>query len=155
MTEATDEETTVRKEVVVPAEPDLAFHVFTARFGDWWPDHHLSDEPVREYVLEGGEGGRWYERAESGQECEWGRVLRWDPPRHLVMTWAISAEWEADGHHASEVHVWFDAVDGGTRVRLEHRHLDRAGERWRRMRDQVDGENGWGTILLGYVRAVG
>lgn len=154
MTSTTDQATTVRKEVVVAAEPDLAFEVFTTRFGDWWPGHHLSDEPIEAYVLEPGEGGRWYERTASGAVCQWGEVLRWEPPHRLVLSWAISAEWHADPSLASEVAVTFERVDGGTRVVLEHRHLDRAGEGWRAMRDAVGGEGGWGMILGRYAAVV-
>lgn len=154
MSNTAEETTSVRKEVVVPASPELAFEVFTARFGDWWPGHHLSVGAVEAYVLEPGEGGRWFERTVEGEECEWGRVLHWEPPRRLVLSWGISAAWEADPTLASEVEVTFEPTGDGTRVVLEHRHLDRAGEGWREMREEVGGDGGWGGILGDYLRLV-
>lgn len=154
MTETVNDATSVRKEIVVPASPELAFEVFTTRFGEWWPDHHLSEGEIEAYVLESGEGGRWFERTLDGQECDWGRVLLWDPPRRLVMSWAISAVWEADTTRASEVDVAFEQVGDATRVVVVHRHLDRAGDSWRSMRDAVGGEGGWGTILGSFAEVV-
>lgn len=154
MTSTTGEATSVRKEVVVPADPALAFAVFTERFADWWPGHHLSDGDVETYVLEPGEGGRWYERTTDGAECDWGRVLAWEPPHRLVLSWAISAQWRPDPERASEVEVTFTPSGGGTRVVLEHRHLDRAGDGWRDMLASVGGDGGWGDILARYAGVV-
>ena len=148
-------ETNVQQQIVVNAAPDLAFEVFTQRLGDWWPGHHIgSEEPVA-YVIEGGKGGRWYERSASGAECEWGRVLDWDPPRSLVLEWAINAAWQADPARASEVEVTFtEEAPGRTRVVLTHRHLDRAGDGWEQMRQAVSGDGGWPGILARYAAVV-
>jgi uncharacterized protein YndB with AHSA1/START domain len=155
MSSTTDETaTSIRKEVTVPAPPELAFEVFTQRFADWWPDHHLSDGDVDTYILESRPGGRWYERTTDGRECDWGRVLEWEPPHRLLMSWNISARWQADPMLASEVEVTFRPVTDGTVVVLEHRHLDRAGDGWRDLRDEVGGDGGWGVILQGYADVV-
>jgi uncharacterized protein YndB with AHSA1/START domain len=145
-----DTDTVVRKEIHVAATPDVAFEVFTARFAQWWPGHHLLDGDVADYVLEPRPDGRWYEQTTDGRECEWGRVLVWEPPGRLVLSWAIDARWQADPEHASQVEVTFTPASGGTAVVLEHRHLDRAGDGWRAMRDAVGGDGGWGTILERY-----
>lgn len=85
--------TTVRAEVVVPAEPARAFDVFVERFDAWWPpEYGLTDGPVAAFVLEPGPEGRWYERTEAGEVCEWGRVLRWEPPHRITLEWAVSPE---------------------------------------------------------------
>ncbi|HEY1920202.1 MAG TPA: hypothetical protein VGH27_31910 [Streptosporangiaceae bacterium] len=34
----------IRREVLVPAGPDRAFEVFTARIGDWWPATRLATQ---------------------------------------------------------------------------------------------------------------
>ena len=47
-------------------------------------------------VLEGRVGGGWYELGEDGSRCEWGKVLVWDPPRRVVITWQITAQWQFD-----------------------------------------------------------
>lgn len=151
----TDVATSVRKEVLVAAPPAVAFEVFTARFGDWWPGHQIGPGDIAAFVLEQREGGRWFERNTDGAECDWGHVVVWQPPHRLVLTWAIDARWRPDPERASEVEVTFAEADGGrTRVVLEHRHLDRAGQGWQAMRDQVGGEGGWGHILAGYADVV-
>jgi uncharacterized protein YndB with AHSA1/START domain len=153
-----EDTTSVRKEIVVPASPDLAFAVFTSRFAQWWPGYHMLDGEIAEYVLDAVPGGRCYERATDGRECDWARVLAVDPPSRLLLSWEIGATWRPDPEHATEVEVTFTATADGTRVVLEHRHLDRAGDGWQAMRDTVGGDQGWASILAAYadvVRAAG
>src|SRR4029077_1240327 len=76
----------VRTEITVPLAPDQAFELFTAGLDKWWlRSHHIGEAPLRQCVLEGREGGRWYEIGEDGSECDWGRVLAWEPPTRLVV----------------------------------------------------------------------
>jgi hypothetical protein len=76
MTQQAQDTTAVRHSVTVPLAPEAAFELFAERFGDWWPkdSHHISDTPTAIAMLEPREGGRWYERAEDGSECDWGYV---------------------------------------------------------------------------------
>ena len=135
--------------VSVPVEQ--AFQVFTSSFGTWWPrEYHIGQAEMAEAILEPGEGGRWYERGTDGSECDWGRVLVWDPPHRLVLAWQITHEWgyEPDLAKASEVDVRFTAESGGgTRVDLEHRHFERHGAGGTSMRTAVDSSGGWGGLL--------
>ena len=73
----------VRHSIVVEAPPDRAFTVFTQRMQSWWPmeSHRIGGKPITDLVTEPHAGGRWYERAEDGSECDWGRVVAWEPPR--------------------------------------------------------------------------
>lgn len=127
-----------------------AFRVFTESFDAWWPaQFHIGAADMAEAVLEPREGGRWYERGVDGTECEWGRVLVWEPPRRLVVTWQINGHWryDPDPEHASEIEVRF-TPDGPERtvVELEHRHLDRLVE-GRALRDGIAGGGGWSATL--------
>ena len=58
-------------EVACPAEH--AFSTWTSRIGAWWPsDHTVSGDPGLAVFLEGGVGGRIYERTANGVEYDWG-----------------------------------------------------------------------------------
>ncbi len=141
--------TPVRKSVRVGAPPERAFEVFTAGIGRWWPkSHHIGASDLDTLVIEPKAGGRWYERGVDGTECECGKVLVWEPPARLVLAWQIAADWKFDPNLLTEVEVRFIA-DGAnaTRVELEHRHLERFGERAETMRQAIDSQEGWTGIL--------
>jgi uncharacterized protein YndB with AHSA1/START domain len=143
--------------VTVAAPIERAFDVFTASFGTWWPaDYHIGNTEIADAVIEPKVGGRWFERGVDGSECDWGKVLEWEPPHRLVVTWQISGEWkyDPDPAHASEIEVRF-VPDGPeqTVVELEHRHLDRLvlGQA---MYDSVSGAGGWKSVLEAFAAAV-
>ena len=76
----------------VDCSADHAFDVWTSRIGTWWPrDHTVSGDP-EEIVLEGGPGGRIYERTSAGERHEWGEVTVWEPPRRLAYLWHLGRE---------------------------------------------------------------
>jgi uncharacterized protein YndB with AHSA1/START domain len=86
----------VRKSINVAAAPDRAFHVFTAGMSRWWIKSHSINKksPIKDIVIEPKAGGRWYERGEDGSTCDWGRVLSWEPPTRLVLSWEITADFD-------------------------------------------------------------
>lgn len=146
----------VRRTLTVAAPPERAFAVFTEGLGGWWPlqPYSIGEEPAVDAVLEPREGGRWFERSAGGVECDWGRVRVWDPPRRVVLTWEISADWQPDPTATSEVDVRFSALDGGrTLVELEHRGLETYAERADEMRGIFGSENGWGALLSHFASA--
>jgi uncharacterized protein YndB with AHSA1/START domain len=138
----------VRREITVEAPVERAFEVFTERFDAWWPrSHHIGEPEMREAILERREGGRWYELGVDGSECEWGEVLAYDPPRRLVLTWHVGADWKYHADEASEIEVSFTPSGARTTVVLEHRHIERHGDGAAQMRDTVGSEGGWPTLL--------
>ncbi len=142
--------TTVVRSVFVPIPADAAFAVFTERLGEFKPaEHNLLSVPIAETVLEPRVGGGIVDRGTDGSECRWARVLAFDPPARLVFSWDIGPTWqiESDPERTSEVEVRFVAVDGGTRVELEHRHLDRHGPGWESVRGGIDSDQGWPLYL--------
>jgi uncharacterized protein YndB with AHSA1/START domain len=146
----------VRQSVVVDAPRDRAFVVFTDGMSSWWPmeNYSIAPRPMTAAVIEPREGGRWFERSEDGAECDWGRVLAWDPPDRLVLDWQISAEWGYDPGLHTEVEVRFTAEeDGRTRVDLEHRRLENYGERAEQMRAIFGSDDGWGGLLRRFADA--
>jgi uncharacterized protein YndB with AHSA1/START domain len=142
---------TVRSAIVVQAPTDRAFRVFTEDFGRFKPrQHNMLAVDIAETVFEPRVGGRVYDRGVDGSECHWARVLAFEPPNRLVMSWDISPRWqiETDLEKTSEVEVRFipEGPDR-TRVELEHRNLDRHGDGWEGVRDGVAGEEGWPLYL--------
>jgi uncharacterized protein YndB with AHSA1/START domain len=140
----------VRKEITVEASQARAFDVFTREHGAWWPlaTHHIGSAAAETAIIEPHAGGRWFERAADGSECDWGRVLVWDPPGRLVLAWEISTDWKHDESINTEVEVRFVSLGPArTRVELEHRRLDRYGAAAEQMRGIFDSENGWTNIL--------
>jgi uncharacterized protein YndB with AHSA1/START domain len=147
----TASETAVRKSVTVQASVDKAFRVFTEGLDTWWPrTHHIGKSPMTKGVIEGVAGGRCYSEQADGTECDWGKILVWEPPHRFVMAWQVTHTWgyEADLANASEVEVRFTPEPGGvTRVDLEHRYFERHGEGWEILRTSVDSSGGWGLLL--------
>jgi uncharacterized protein YndB with AHSA1/START domain len=144
-------DTSIRTSIVVDAPIDRAFRVFTEDFDRIKPrDHNMLKVDIAESVFEPREGGRVYDRGVDGSECQWARVLAYEPPDRILFSWDISPQWqiETDLGKTSEVEVRFIAeTPERTRVELEHRHLDRHGDGWEPERDAVGGEGGWPLYL--------
>jgi len=141
----------VRKSVFVDAPQAVAFDVFTSGIGQWWPkSHHIGKCDLDRPVIESKAGGRWYERDVDGSECEIGKVLVWDPPSRLMLAWQLTPDWKFDPNLVTEVEVTFTAEGNGTRVDLEHRHLERMGDKADAMRESVSGPGGWPALLQLY-----
>ena len=147
-------ETSIRTSVVVEVPIDRAFRVFTEDFDRIKPrDHNMLEVDIAESVFEPRAGGRVYDRGVDGSQCQWARVLAYEPPDRIVFSWDISPQWqiETDLEKTSEVELRFTA-DGPerTHVELEHRHLDRHGDGWEGMRAGVEGDEGWPLYLKRY-----
>jgi uncharacterized protein YndB with AHSA1/START domain len=146
-----DQQTAIRTDIVVDAPQDRAFRVFTEQFDKIKPrEHNMLEVDIADSVFEPREGGRVYDRGVDGSECQWARVLAYEPPDRIVITWDISPRWqiEDDLSRASEVEVRFIAESAErTRVELEHRHLDRHGEGWESLSEGVAGDQGWPLYL--------
>ncbi len=147
----------VRHSVTVPLSRERAFELFVDGFSDWWPkdSHHISERPVATAVLEAREGGRWYERDDEGDVCEWGSVLALDRPARIVIGWQLSPDYrfDPDVSKRTEVEVVFEAQGGdSTRVTLEHRGFEVHGVGAAAMRDSVDSEGGWPELLDLYAK---
>jgi uncharacterized protein YndB with AHSA1/START domain len=156
MTAETDV-TSVRSEVVVDVPIERAFKVFTERFDEIKPrEHNMLRVDIAKSVIEPRVGGRLYDRGVDGSECQWGRVVAFEPPNRIVFTWDISPYWqvETDQARASEVEVRFTAEgERRTRVTLEHSHLERHGDGWQSLADGVRGDQGWPLYLQRFIAA--
>jgi uncharacterized protein YndB with AHSA1/START domain len=151
--------TTVRRSVVVEAPIERAFRVFTEEFGAFKPpEHNLMAVEIAETVFEPHAGGYLYDRGVDGSVCRWARVLAYEPPHRVLISWDISPRWqiETDPDRTSEVEVRFIAESPDrTRVQLEHRNLDRHGDDWEGLREGVAGDQGWPLYLDRYAALFG
>lgn len=145
----------VRRSVTVNAAPRQAFDVFVARIGSWWPrSHSIGGAPIAAVTIEPFDGGRWYETGTDGSECNWGRVLAWEPPHRLLLAWQIDGNWKFDPDLVTEVEIRLtEEGPSRTRVDLEHRHLERMGDKAEAVADAVGSPNGWAAVLAQYASA--
>jgi uncharacterized protein YndB with AHSA1/START domain len=148
----------VRAQVVVDAPLERAFSVFTEGFGSFKPpEHNLLAVEIAETVFEPRVGGHLYDRGVDGSECRWARVLVYEPPDRVVLSWDISPQWqlETDLEKTSEWEVrFFSETPQRTRVELEHRNLERHGEGWEGEREGVASEGGWPLYLQRFAEVV-
>ncbi len=151
----TTPETAVRHTIVVDAPQERAFAVFTEGMDTWWPrSHKIGAAALDRAVLEGREGGRWYERDVDGSECNWGKVLVWEPPSRLVLAWQITGEWAYDAAFVTELEVTFVA-DGPNRtlVEVHHHGLDAYGDQAADMGREFNSPAGWPSLLAAFAQA--
>ena len=145
----------VRKVLKVQAAREVAWQVFTEQMGTWWPlaMYKIGKANAVDAIIEPRVGGRWYERGDDGSTCDWGRVLVWEPNSLIVLSWDINAEFRYDPTLQTEIEVRFIAEeDGSTRVELEHRRLDRYGDRRDEMRTIFDKTGDWGQLLASFAQ---
>ena len=144
----------IRKILHVAVAPERAFDVFVG-MGLWWLKGHsviaqLQQTEQVDVVIEPRAGGRWYEVGANGGEYEWGRVVVYDRPGHLVLTWQLGADFTFDPTLRTTVEVRFVTEGAGTRVEFEHRDLEQFGDAAGALRDSMD--RGWGDLLDGFGR---
>jgi uncharacterized protein YndB with AHSA1/START domain len=135
----------------VACSVEHAFKVWTSGIGTWWPrDHTVTGQGGLVIVLQGGVGGRIYERTPDGVEHDWGEVTVWDPPSQLAYLWHL----RRDRADATEVEIRFveSQEEVSTRIEIEHRGWERLGtdgDEWRK-RNRV----GWQSLLPHYLAAI-
>ncbi len=135
----------VRREVLVPVDPETAFAIFTDRIGDWWPigtGHSVHDAGSVAF-----EETELVETSAEGERTVWAEVLEWDPPAGFVLHWRPGRSVET----GNRLTVSFDDHDDGTLVRLVH-------EGWSGYADPEEASQeygaGWKRILALYASRV-
>jgi len=145
----------VRKSVVIHAPQAHVFRVFHEHHDAWWPRaHHIGKTETFEARLEARQDGRWYEVGDDGSECDWGRVLAWEPHERVLLSWDINLQWQYEPGFGVEVEVRFIAeTPERTRLELEHRKLEKYGDQAEMMRAVFDSMEGWGGTLAALASA--
>jgi uncharacterized protein YndB with AHSA1/START domain len=134
----------------VACSAEHAFRVWTSRIGTWWPPGHtVTGQADLAIVLQGGVGGRIYERTAEGVEHDWGEVTVWTPPTRLAYLWHL----RQDRAEATEVEIRFLAQGAATtRIEIEHRGWERLGSAAQEARDRNGA--GWQALLPHFRAAV-
>lgn len=148
----------IHTEVTVPLSASDAFTLFTRELGQWWPrEYTWSKDVLEEIGMDQREDGLCSEHGPHGFRCDWGRILEWKPPGHLVFTWQIGPHREPvpNPELASIVHVTFveGADDHSTHVVLQHTLFERHGAGADAYRDALASADGWPFILDCYAKA--
>jgi uncharacterized protein YndB with AHSA1/START domain len=163
MSDAVAAAAVVRKSVRVNAPIERAFSVFVEQMESWWPaTHHIAKTPFESIFVEPRIGGRWYERNAEGELCDWGKVLKWNPPHSVTFSWHVGPghdqpDWvfDPDPDKASEVEINFTAEGFGTTfVELVHSKLERHGEGYEQLRVIFEQPTAWSGILAIYAEKV-
>jgi uncharacterized protein YndB with AHSA1/START domain len=147
----------VRRQIEVEVPAAEAFELYTQEIPKWWvKEHFIGPVPPVDIIMEPKAGGRFYEVAADGGECDWGKVLVWEPPMRVVTSWHLGSDWKynPDMAKASEVEVRFVPLgELACRVELEHRHFERhdGGEV---VAAGVGSPAGWGKTLESFRAAV-
>lgn len=144
------------QELFVRVAPERAFAAFV-NLGRWWPREYTWSQDVLQTIgIEPRLGGACFERGPHGFECDWGRVLVWEPPGRIVFSWQIAFDRtpEPDPARASEVEVRFTEEALGTRVALAHRAFARHGGKAAAYREGMGSTQGWPMMLERYAKSV-
>ena len=143
--------------LLVPAPITRAFAVFTGNVADWWVKEYTwcGPDALVDIGIEPHEGGMAYEIGPHGFRGDWGRVVHWQPPERLVLSWQLGPDRVPipDPAKATEVEARF-AIDasGLTRVDVEHRYFDRHGPDAEGYRQALTA--GWHELLSRYADTV-
>lgn len=140
--------------VDVPLAQRHAFQLFTERFSDWWPAEYTWSQSALDTIgIEPRLNGRCTEVGPRGFQMDWGRVLAWEPPERLIITWQIgpSRVPQPDPTNASTVEFRFhESGPNATRLILEHHDFRNHGDGAEEYRDAMASEYGWPYILDRY-----
>jgi len=136
----------IRREVLVDADPAVAFEVFTRRIGLWWPIAEKSVYGAGGTVAFA--GGQIIEQSPDGRRAVWGTVTRWEPPGVVAFTWHPGHTRE----RASHVQVAFAAAGPQTLVTVTHTGWDVFADP---AAARAEYDHGWPIVLDHYQQQAG
>ena len=147
----------VQRSIVVDAPQGLCFETF-CDMTSWWPlaTHTIGEKPARAQILEKHTGGRWYDVDMNGKETDIGRVLAYEPPSRLLLSWTISCIFTIDPSTTTEVEVRFVAESPKrTRIELEHRGFEIFGDGADEAVKLYESDGAWTFVLDYYEKYMG
>lgn len=150
-------ENPIKQNLTVSISADQAFKVFTQELNSWWPKEFTwAGDALKKIAIEPRENGRCFEQGPHGFECDWGRVLEWDPPHRIVFTWQIDPDRapQPNPEKASEIEVVFEGGNVKTEITFIHRNFEKHGEHAETYKEAMSSPKGWPYILNNYKEAV-
>lgn len=147
----------IKQSLFIPIPVHKAFQYFTNELNSWWPKEYTwSGEGLEKIAIEPRKNGRCYERGPHGFECDWGRVLTWDPPHRILFTWQISPNRvpEPNPEKVSEIEVLFKEEESKTLITFIHRDFEKHGENAESYKQLLESPQGWPFILNKYKERV-
>jgi uncharacterized protein YndB with AHSA1/START domain len=138
----------IRKQIAVACDVESAFRTFTEDMATWWPveTHSITGDGTP--VFERHAGGRVYEQARDGQECDWATIIVFEPPHRVVLEWKVNP-----AAPPTEVEIRFSADGEGTRVELEHRGFEAYPSGG--VEEHGNYDSGWSSVLEKYRTTAG
>ena len=70
-----------------------------------------------------------------------------------MLAWQIDGQFRFDPALVTEIEIRFIPVESGTRVELEHRQLERLGEKSADIHQLFDSDCGWSGLLESFAKA--
>ena len=139
----------VVKSIDVKRSAEAAFRIFVEEISRWWPmkEHSRAKDALGERTIrvdfEPHVGGRIYETLNTGEERDWGEVLRIEPGRSLLFSFQMGRARDKAG----EVEVRFEPLAAEVcRVVLIHSHWERFGDEADAMRGAFS--QGWEFVFI-------
>jgi uncharacterized protein YndB with AHSA1/START domain len=145
----------VHRTIVVDVPKARAFDVFV-NLTAWWPlaTHAIGESPAQAAIVEPRVGGRWFSIDKFGDEDDIGRVIVYDRPERIVLSWEISRDLRFNSSAQTEIEVRFVAeTPTRTRVDLEHRRFESYSE-LSAAQLGLHGEDAWTYVLGRYAAAL-
>lgn len=147
----------IKYHLTVPVSAEQAFEVFVRGLDSWWPEEYTwAGEGLERIAIVPEKNGRCYERGPHGFECDWGRVLRYDPPHSIVFSWQIDPDRvpQPNPEKASEIEILFEDNGSDTEITFIHRNFEKHGENAESYKEALSSPRGWPYILEKFEKAV-
>jgi uncharacterized protein YndB with AHSA1/START domain len=143
----------IKLELSVQVPISEAFWGFITEINSWWPQEYTwAGNKLIKIAIEPKLNGRCYEIGPHGFQCDWGRVLVWEPPKRILFTWQIAPDRvpEPDPEKVSEIEILFKEEKGKTNVTFLHSKFEKHGEKAEFYRNSLSSSKGWPYILNCY-----
>jgi uncharacterized protein YndB with AHSA1/START domain len=144
-------------ERTIPLAQAAAFALFVDKLGSWWPrEYTWAKDHLQEIGIEPKMDGHCFERRSDGTVAQWGTVLTFARPEHIVFAWQINFDrsFEPSVTLSSRVDIRFTAKGPEeTQLLVVHRDFPRHGSGWQKYRANLASKGGWPLLLDRYAAA--